>query len=395
MLRLRTILPLVVALSLATPLAIAQGPAQPAAPAKPGTIRSQLDGDARDAWDRGQQLMRAKNWEGALVEFTRAYDLSKNPRVLFNIGICEKELHRYARASRRFEEELAKGEGKLTDEEKGELRNAIAIVRKYVSTITITANEAGAKLFIDDLEEGATPFAAPLMVDVGPRKITLKKDGFVDVTKTVDVNAGVPASVDFVIEPKEKKGSVTITVTGAPSATIYMDSTDMGPAPFKGDVPAGRHTFEAKAYGFQTATQTSDVGYKQQLALVLSLSPERHEGRVTIDVGPEGAMIEIDGKVVGSTHWEGTLKTGGHQLIVKKPGYENYSQEIALQDDQVRAVRATLLEEQRKGWIWWTAGAAAVIIGGGIVSYFVFKPSDATPYVGTLQPGITTAGKRW
>lgn len=399
MLRFRTTLPLLLALSLAAPVVSAQGnppgPPRPAAPAKPATIRAQLDGDARDAWDRGQQLMRAKNWEGALVEFTRAFDLSQNPRVLFNVGICEKELHRYARASRRFEEELAKGEGKLTDEEKTELRNAVAIVRKYVSTITITANEPGAKLYIDDLEEGTTPFAAPVMVDVGPRKITLKKAGFVDVTKTVDVNAGVPATVDFVIEPKDKKGSVTITVTGAPSATIYMDSTDMGPAPFKGDVPAGRHTFEAKAYGYVTASQTSDVGYKQQLALVLSLSAERHEGRVTIDVGPPGAIIELDGKVVGSTHWEGTLPTGGHQLIVKKPGYEPYSQEIALQDDQVRAVRATLLEAQRTGWVWWTAGAAAVIIGGGIVSYFVFKPSDPTPYVGTLQPGITSAGRRW
>jgi hypothetical protein len=232
-------------------------------------------------------------------------------------------------------------------------------------------------------------------MDVGPRKITLKKDGFVDLTKTVDVNAGVPTTVEFALEPREKKGTVTITVAGAPSATIYMDGTDMGPAPFKGAVPVGRHTFEAKAYGYTTATQTSDVGYKQEIALTLTMSAERHEGRVTIDVEPAGAVIEIDGRVRGSTHWEGTLPSGGHQLIVKKPGYENYSQEIALQDDQVRAVRATLLEEQRRGWIWWTAGAAAVIIGGGIVSYFVFKPADATPYVGNLGTGITSAGRRW
>ena len=392
--RFRTTLPVVLALALATPTTFAQPKPPAAAPVKPPTIRSQLDGEARDAWDRGQQLMRAKNWEGALVEFSRAYELSQNPRVLFNVGICEKELHRYARASRRFEEELAKGEGKLTDDEKTELRSAIAIVRKYVSSVTITSNEAGAKLYVDDLEEGTTPLAGPILMDVGPRKITLKKDGFVDLTKTVDVNAGVPTTVDFALEPKEKKGKVTITVTGAPNATIYMDGTDMGPAPFKGAVPVGRHTFEAKAYGWVTATQTSEVGYKQEIALVLSMSAERHEGRVTVDVQPTGAVIEIDGRVVGSTHWEGTLPAGGHQLIVKKPGYESYSQEIALQDDQVRAVRATLLEEQRKGWVWWTAGAAAVIIGGGIVSYFVFKPAEPTPYVGTLQPGITTAGRR-
>ena len=127
----------------------------------------------------------------------------------------------------------------------------------------------------------------------------------------------------------------------------------------------------------------------------MTMSLERHSSRVAVDAMPAGAMIEIDGKVVGSTHWEGNLPTGGHQLIVKKPGYQVFSQELALQDDQVRNVRATLIEERSSTWVWWTAGTLAVIGAGAVVSYFVFRPSDPQPYVGTLPPGTQTAGFHW
>jgi hypothetical protein len=399
MLRLRSTLRLALAAVLVAPTALAQPrplvpqPA-PAAPAPP-TIRSQLSGDARDAWDRAQQLLRAKNFEGGLVEFTRAFDLSKNPRVLFNVGICEKGLSHYARASMRFEQELREGEATLSEDEKKELREAIAIVRKYVSTVSVTSSEQGAHLLVDGFDVGTTPFKEPVTVDVGHRELTLKKDGFASQTKGIDVNAGVPVALDFHLDATNKTGSVTIAISGAPNATISMDGTDMGPAPFKGNVPAGRHTFEAKQFGYTTASQTVDVSYQGIISVTLAMSTERHEARVTIDANPPGAAIEIDGTIVGSSHWEGTLKTGGHQLVVRKPGYDPFSQEIALQDDQVRTVQATLLESARKDWIWWTVGTLAVVGAGTVASFFVFKAADSTPFVGSLQPGIAKANVRF
>lgn len=405
MLRLRSTLAIALAVTLVAPSALAQQPRPlvpppgappPAAPpAAPLTIRAQLSGDARDAWDRAQQLLRAKNFEGGLVEFTRAYDLSKNPRVLFNVGICEKGLSHYARASMRFEQELREGDATLTDDEKRELREAIAIVRRYVTTVSVTSSEPGAHLLVDGFEIGVTPFKEPITVDVGHRELTLKKDGFVSQTKGIDVNAGVPAAVDFHLDALNKTGNVTVSISGAPSATISMDGIDMGPAPFKGNVAVGRHTFEAKQFGYTTASQTVDVTYQGAISVTLSMSTERHDGRVTIDAAPPGAAIEIDGTIVGSTHWEGTLKSGGHQLVVRKPGYDPFSQEIALQDDQVRTVQATLLESARKDWIWWTVGTLAVVGAGTVASFFVFKAADATPFTGSLQPGIAKANVRF
>ena len=104
-------------------------------------------------------------------------------------------------------------------------------------------------------------------------------------------------------------------------------------------------------------------------------------------------IIEIDGKVVGSGAWEGVLRAGGHQLVIRKDGYETYRTDVALDKDQVRTVQVKLEQDRGSTWIWWTLGTVAVVAGGGVASYFVFRPSETAPVTGTLQPGLVPA--RW
>src|SRR5215472_10091115 len=118
--------------------------------AAPTDVRSQLPDAARKAWDAAKQLAGANDYKGALVEFQRAYDLSQNPRVLFNVGA-----------------------GKLTPAETTELKNAIAIVQQFVTTIEVAANEPDATLFIDDYAVGKTPFIGPVRIDVGKHTLRL------------------------------------------------------------------------------------------------------------------------------------------------------------------------------------------------------------------------------
>jgi hypothetical protein len=390
----------VLAVAMVAPAASAQpkpAPGNPAKPGKPRTVREELPDNARRDWDAARDLLEANDYAGALVEYLRAYELSKNPRVLYNVGVCEKNLRHYARAVSRFRQELSDGQGKLSAEEQQNVKDAINALEQFVSTVEVTANEPGATLFIDNDEAGVTPLTAPVAIDVGPHVLRLHKDGFGDASQNVTIAGGAPAKASFVIEPLVKKTAVAVTVTGAPAASIVIDGVDMGQAPFKGDLAAGRHTFEARAPGFVTARQTTDVVFKTPLNLTLELSQERHEGRVHVDVQPAGAIIEIDGKVVGSGSWDGTLPTGGHQLIVKKSGYQTYSSEITLNDDQQRNVRATLLEEKGgTAWVAWTVGTVLVVGGGAVASYFLFKPTDEKPVVGTLDPGtVTTQHVRW
>jgi hypothetical protein len=380
---------LVLAAVLAAQPVLAQPRGGPAS--GPADVRSQLPEGARTAWDAAKQLADAKDYKGALVELQHAYVLSQNPRVLYNVGALEKLLTHYARAVDAWEHEIREGQGKLTPEELTEARNAIAIVQQFVTTVDVTANENDATLTIDDYVIGKTPFAAPVKIDVGKHTLKLSKEGFADAEQQIDVASGQRKPVSFTLEPKNKTALVSVTVGGVASATIFVDGKDMGPAPFKGELSAERHTIEARAPGFVTVGQTVDVQYKQPMSLVLSLSQERHEGRLKV-TAPEGAEIAVDEKKMGATSWEGLVSTtGGHHLVVTKPGYQTYSTEVFVADDQTREMDVPLNREVGTSWVAWGVGSLLVVTGGVVAGYYVFKPADQSPFVGNLTPGTTNA----
>ncbi len=364
--------------------------APPAAPAAVD-VRTQLPEAARKAWDAAKQLAGASDFRGALVEFQRAYDLSHNPRVLFNVGVTEKLLTHYARAVDAWDKEQSEGAGQLTPAELQELKNAISIVQQFVTTIDVTASETDATLTIDDYPVGKTPFSGPVRIDVGKHVLKLSKEGFIDSVEPVDVAAGARTPVAFKLEPVNKTALVSVTVGGAPTASIFVDGRDMGPAPFKGELSADRHTIEARSPGFVTVGQTVDVLYKQPVSLVLTLSQERHEGRLKV-TAPEGSAISVDERAVGTTTWDGVVSTtGGHQLVVTKPGFQTYSTEVFVADDQVREVNVPLNSEVKTSWVAWGVGTLLVVTGGIVAGYFVFKPTEPSPTLGTLSPPLTMA----
>ena len=110
-------------------------------------------------------------------------------------------------------------------------------------------------------------------------------------------------------------------------------------------------------------------------------------------VAPDGAEITVDTRVVGSGTWEGVVSMmGGHQLVVHKPGYQTYSTEVFVADDQVRDVNVPLNKEVGTSWVAWGVGTILVVTGGIVTGYFIFKPTEPSlVFVGTFDPGITTA----
>jgi hypothetical protein len=386
---LRALLALV--LAFATALVFA---APVAAQGKRPTVREELSEEARGDWDAARDLYADKNYSGALVQFQKVYDKTKNPRVLFNVGVCLKNLQRYARAISAWEKELTFRD-KLPADEIKQLEQAVETVREYVTTLKVTANEPGATLYIKDEAVGETPFLAPVPIDVGEQKVRLEKKGFNSIEKTVNILRNTPAKISFELVPEGKKTAVRIRIAGAKKATIFMDGKELGEAPFEGQVPAGQHTFEAREDGYEVARQTSEVVFGKPFTLKLSLVEAVSEGKVKILTGHEDAVISIDGKVVGSGAWEGVLKAGGHQLEVTKDGYETYSTDLALSPEQERVVRVSLQVEKGKAWIYWTVTAVAVLAGGGVASYFVFRPSKTTEVTGTFDPGVVPTTVRF
>ena len=391
----RRCLALVLTLAVPASTFVVTGPAY--AQPKKKSLRDSLTGDAAAQWDNAIGFYSRGKWSEARSSFQAAYDASKNPRILFNVAVCEKNNAQYARAIETFKRELA--EGKLASPpldatEESDVKAQIAGLEKFVAALTIDVNEPGADIFVDNEKVGVSPLPAAVSVPLGERRVRATKAGFGEANETVDLKGGGTGRVAMKLTPNVKQAVVRVEVTGPTNSEVLIDGRLAGPAPYTGNVSvqAEPHQFSAQASGYITQTiprvivdpETPNTPNPQPVKI--GLSPEQQKGKLIVTTHPDGATIEIDGKVVGATHWEGAVDTGNHQIVVKKTGFYQWNQDIEVPRGGERNITAALNEDRNNSFVPWLIGTVLVIGASATAVYFVTKPKDQDKVNGTLAP---------
>jgi hypothetical protein len=176
-----------------------------------GATPCRADGTAADGaiheasihFDRGVKLFQDQDWRGALIEFERAYAVSPNYRVLYNIGQCRYQLQDYAGALEAFQKYLTEGDVHLTAERRKHVQANIDELGERVARVRISSNRVGAEVTIDDTPVGTTPLDSPVTVSAGRRKIVLTKPGETDVVRVVDIAGQDTMDLTLDFEPTE------------------------------------------------------------------------------------------------------------------------------------------------------------------------------------------------
>lgn len=366
-----------------------------AQPKRPKSVAELLSGEARTQFDAGVRLAERGQWDGARTSFRAAYEASKNPRVLFNVAIAERQLQRYAAAIDLFNRELTEGKGVLSPEEERDIRAIIAGLEQLIGSLTIDVSEPGADIYVDGERVGQSPLAGPMRFQLGKRNVRAAKAGFSDAIESVEVKAGGSSRVAIKMIPYVKTSLVNVTVVGAPNAVVKIDGREVGPAPYKGQVTvsAEPHQFTAEAPGWVSTTQAAVVREGETLNLTLAPAEEQKKGRLLVTAQPEGALIEIDGQVRGATKWDGPVDVGVHQVVVKKQGFYTASYDVEVQKGRERPISATLNEDRNTSFVPWLIGTVVVIGASAAAIYFVTRPKDEEPVNGTLPPfAVRTQG---
>jgi len=143
--------------------------------------------DAAKHFQRGVTLYGEADYRGALVEFKRAYALTPNTAVLYNVGETEFQLQDYAGALTTFERYEA--ESGSSDPQRAEVENTIEVLRSRVGRVSVTTVPPGADVTVDDRAVGKTPLDKSVLVSVGHRKVTASFVGRTPVVRYVDVAA--------------------------------------------------------------------------------------------------------------------------------------------------------------------------------------------------------------
>jgi hypothetical protein len=223
--------------------------ASTAAPAGPRPLAQTLTGDAKAAYDAAKLLVGDGDFAGAEIKFKGAYDLSSDPRLLWNIAACEKNQRHYARTIALLRQYLDTGKDLLTDADRHEARALLDAMASFTVKLTVGVSEPGADVFVDDEPVGTSPLDKPVMVDIGSRKITVKKAGFKDATQQVQVGSSSDAKVDVKLEAEVHQGR--LSVSSQADARISIDGQVVGTGSYQGRLKSGGHTLRVEADGMR------------------------------------------------------------------------------------------------------------------------------------------------
>jgi hypothetical protein len=235
----------------------ARKPSAPAAQAKPAqakpaaqpqkSLSETLTGMAKAEYEAGKILYQAKDFGNAIIKFEKTYELSKDPRLLWNIAICQKELRRYTKMLATINKLVTEGGPMLSEQDKQDAAEIVKTVEAFVSPLKLTVNEPGASVTIDGENVGTTPLPGPVVVDVGTRTIRVAKKGFKERTESLLVAGGGEIALAIRLEKEIHRGR--LLVEAGPEDMIYLDGKAVGRGRFEGSLPSGGHTLRVTSPG--------------------------------------------------------------------------------------------------------------------------------------------------
>jgi len=177
-------------------------PVKPAVPAPAAAVTPAAKAEAERHFQRGLELYDEDDFQGARIEFGRAYQVIPNFHVLYNLGQVNFQLQDYAAALRAFEKYLAEGGTSLTPSRREEVERNVGKLRARVASVDITA-PAGAVITIDGAPAGTAPLGAPVQVSAGRRVVRATLPAREPVEKTLELAGGDSARVELTInDPK-------------------------------------------------------------------------------------------------------------------------------------------------------------------------------------------------
>lgn len=223
----------------AAPAAPAAGDAAatPAEPVKP--LSETLTGEALAEYDSASLLFRDGDYAGALTKFNHAFELANDPRLLWNIAVCEKNLRHYANVHKLVTRYLAEGGNYLSAEDRMSAQALLDVIASFVSTLTVTTTPAGADILVDGKVVGKTPLPEALNIDMGSHKIAASLEGYVTQERAIELLGGRGTDVAFQLQEMKHEG--TLRVVAGPRQEIYVDGKVVGVGQWEGVLSSGTH----------------------------------------------------------------------------------------------------------------------------------------------------------
>ena len=246
--------------------------AQPRAPRQPRSLAQSLPPDARRDYDAGKLLFEDGDYATALLKYQAAFDQTHDPRLLWNVAVCQKDLRHYAKAAATLGRYLTEGGDALSPSDRHDAQELARAIAPFTVPTTIQVSEPDAQIWVDDAMVGRSPLAGTIALDMGTRRVRVKKEGYRLFDREVPVGGSAATTIDVTLE--RQGGHLQLNVPA--DATVWLDEREMGHGPrLELDLPVGAHAMRLVAprmRPLQTDVVVED-GKSRALDLALEAEP--------------------------------------------------------------------------------------------------------------------------
>ncbi|MFO0562825.1 MAG: PEGA domain-containing protein [Polyangiales bacterium] len=354
-------------------------------PSAAAPAQSALPAEAELHFRRAIVLATEHSELSALVEFRRAYELSRNPLVRFNIAAVEIELGRYDEGLASLEAYQREAPADVVRERQAQLaqmrdrilsRSGSVRVPLAISGLRVELEAVGGEVRIVREEQAAR---GGVRVPVGRYRVRVSAPGHRARESEFDVASEAVVSLDQPLEAIE----TTVTIrSNVEDADVIIDGRNVGRTPL-GPIPVseGTHRIEVHRPGYSrfeiTALTQGTVSSVAANLLWLRGLPADEGARFVLDREYRDVECALDGERVAC---DGTdvVPPGRHLLRVTGRDYLTLEQRVTLPVGRLERVDATLQvrpEAHRESldsrWAWRRSGLiiGGVGLGGGALAF--------------------------
>ncbi|MDB5220133.1 MAG: hypothetical protein JWO86_8060 [Myxococcaceae bacterium] len=229
--------------------------AAPSAPTGPAQTSAASDSDTEKR--QGDEAMIALRYEEALSHYRRAYETTKSPALLYNMGRAYEGLAEFPKALDALEEFSEKAAPDLKARVP-KLAELITDVRNRVSTLILGAAVQDAEIRLGNRVIGKTkPGQTVFRVNAGPQTLTISHPDYFPFERALLLPAGKIETVDIALASRTQEALLRVT-SPVSGAAVVIDGKAIGNVPAEVPMKPGQHRIALSRDGYDRA-ETSVV----------------------------------------------------------------------------------------------------------------------------------------
>ncbi|HET8937194.1 MAG TPA: tetratricopeptide repeat protein [Polyangiales bacterium] len=183
---------------------------------------------ARAHFERGVEHYSEGDYDAALAEFQRSYELSPTYKLLFNLAQVQMERRDYAAAASLYSDYLRSGGTAISEERSQAVEQDLAYLNERIADVELDVDVRDAQIFVNGASVGTSPLQAPLRVNVGSCLVRVEKAGYAPFEQRLSVAGADRRRVS--VELKSITAPTPVVPRAVQPLLRVVDKPDMTPA---------------------------------------------------------------------------------------------------------------------------------------------------------------------